>query len=68
MANVDSFGIQVLKHHESCAEYVTTSKLARGLVHDVCKDTTLKIRKQIFSKMKLRGLVPNSYIYVSESD
>jgi hypothetical protein len=36
------------------------------IVH--CKDTVPKNSKQIFLDMKLRGLVPNSYIHVPMSD
>jgi hypothetical protein len=35
------------------------------IVH--CKDTVPKNSKQIFLDMKLRGLVPNSYIHVPVS-
>ncbi len=33
-----------------------------------CKDTVPKIGEKKFLDMKLRGLVPNSYIHVSVSD
>jgi len=36
------------------------------IVH--CKDTVPKNSKQIFLDMKLRGLVPNSYIHVPMRD
>jgi hypothetical protein len=34
----------------------------------IAMDTLYRKLKQIFTEMKLRGLVPNFYIYVSPSD